>query len=70
MVLPDRDRAALPGPVPIRDHAAPRISYHMNRLQNLAAGQGYIVTLGGFIPLPPKRAPKRSAAAAAQGERA
>ncbi len=26
---------------------APRISYHMNRLQNLPAGEDYIVTLGG-----------------------
>ncbi len=26
---------------------APRISYHMNRLQNLPAGEEYIVTLGG-----------------------
>ena len=32
------------------DHAAPRISYHMNRLQNLAAGEDYIVTLGGAGP--------------------
>ena len=27
--------------------APPRISYHMNRLQNLPAGEEYIVTLGG-----------------------
>jgi len=27
--------------------ALPRISYHMNRLQNLPAGEEYIVTLGG-----------------------
>jgi predicted NAD/FAD-binding protein len=31
------------------DHAAPRISYHMNRLQNLAGGEDYIVTLGGPV---------------------
>jgi steroid 5-alpha reductase family enzyme len=30
----------------------------------------YVARTSGFIPLPPKRAPKRSAAAAAQGERA
>jgi predicted NAD/FAD-binding protein len=29
------------------DGAAPRISYHMNRLQDLPAGEDYIVTLGG-----------------------
>ena len=29
---------------------APRISYHMNRLQNLAGGEDYIVTLGGVDP--------------------
>jgi uncharacterized protein len=29
------------------DHAAVRISYHMNRLQDLRTGQDYIVTLGG-----------------------
>ena len=29
------------------DSPAPRISYHMNRLQHLPAGQDYIVTLGG-----------------------
>ena len=29
------------------DGAAPRISYHMNRLQNLAGREDYIVTLGG-----------------------
>jgi uncharacterized protein len=29
------------------DRAAPRISYHMNRLQNLASREDYIVTLGG-----------------------
>jgi predicted NAD/FAD-binding protein len=27
-------------------HAAPRIHYHLNRLQNLVAGEDYIVTLG------------------------
>ena len=30
----------------------------------------YVARTSGFIPLPPKRAPKRSAAAAAPGERA
>ena len=29
------------------DDVAPRISYDMNRLQNLAGGEDYIVTLGG-----------------------
>ncbi len=29
------------------DGPAPRISYHMNRLQDLPAGEDYIVTLGG-----------------------
>ena len=29
------------------DSPAPRISYHMNRLQHLPAGRDYIVTLGG-----------------------
>jgi predicted NAD/FAD-binding protein len=31
------------------DRAAPRISYHMNRLQNLASREDYIVTLGGPV---------------------
>ena len=31
------------------DRAAPRISYHMNRLQNLAGREDYIVTLGGPV---------------------
>jgi predicted NAD/FAD-binding protein len=31
------------------DGAAPRISYHMNRLQNLAGREDYIVTLGGPV---------------------
>ena len=35
------------------DGAAPRISYHMNRLQKLPAGEDYIVTLGG--PVDPVR---------------
>ena len=35
------------------DGAAPRISYHMNRLQNLAGREDYIVTLGG--PVGPRR---------------
>jgi predicted NAD/FAD-binding protein len=38
------------------DRAAPRISYHMNRLQNLAGGEDYIVTLGGPVaPVDPGR---------------
>ncbi len=51
-LLPDRPRiraswnyelgGCRPGAGP-----APRISYHMNRLQNLPAGEEYIVTLGG-----------------------
>jgi predicted NAD/FAD-binding protein len=31
------------------DGAPPRISYHMNRLQNLAGGEDYVVTLGGPV---------------------
>ena len=31
------------------DRAAPRISYHMNRLQNLAGREDYIVSLGGPV---------------------
>ena len=53
------DVTLLPGPPGIRaswnyelggcgpDGPAPRISYHMNRLQHLPAGEDYIVTLGG-----------------------
>ena len=37
------------------DHAAPRISYHMNRLQDLRAGEDYIVTLGGPDAIDPRR---------------
>jgi predicted NAD/FAD-binding protein len=40
------------------DRAAPRISYHMNRLQNLASREDYIVTLGGPVdpgPVDPGR---------------
>jgi uncharacterized protein len=37
------------------DHAAPRISYHMNRLQDLPAGEDYIVTLGGPDMIDPRR---------------
>jgi predicted NAD/FAD-binding protein len=37
------------------DGPAPRISYHMNRLQNLAAGEDYIVTLGGPGVVDPRR---------------
>jgi uncharacterized protein len=40
------------------DRAAPRISYHMNRLQNLAGGEDYIVSLGGAVdpgPVDPAR---------------
>ena len=33
------------------DGAAPRISYHMNRLQNLAGREDYVVTLGGPVAL-------------------
>ena len=33
--------------------ARPRISYHLNRLQDLPAGQDYLVTLGG--PVDPRR---------------
>ena len=36
------------------DHAAPRISYDMNRLQDLAAGEDYIVTLGGADLVDPR----------------
>ena len=34
---------------------APRISYHMNRLQNLPAGEEYIVTLGGQGVVDPRK---------------
>jgi predicted NAD/FAD-binding protein len=37
------------------DGPAPRISYHMNRLQNLAAGEDHIVTLGGPGVVDPRR---------------
>jgi predicted NAD/FAD-binding protein len=37
------------------DHAAPRISYHLNRLQDLRAGEDYIVTLGGPDAIDPRR---------------
>jgi uncharacterized protein len=36
------------------DHAAVRISYHLNRLQDLPAGQDYIVTLGGQEAVDPE----------------
>jgi predicted NAD/FAD-binding protein len=36
------------------DHAVPRISYHMNRLQDLTVGQDYIVTLGGADLVDPR----------------
>ena len=51
-LLPDRPRIRaswnyeLGGFRPVAG-PAPRISYHMNRLQNLPAGEEYIVTLGG-----------------------
>jgi uncharacterized protein len=35
--------------------AAPRVSYHMNRLQGLPAGEDYIVTLGGEDVVDPDR---------------
>jgi predicted NAD/FAD-binding protein len=35
--------------------ALPRISYHMNRLQNLPAGEEYIVTLGGQGVVDPRK---------------
>ena len=37
------------------DGPAPRISYHMNRLQSLPAGQEYIVTLGGRGVVDPRK---------------
>jgi uncharacterized protein len=37
------------------DRAAVRISYHMNRLQDLPARQDYIVTLGGDSQIDPRR---------------
>jgi len=52
-LLPDRPsiRASwnyeLAGCWPAEGGPAPRISYHMNRLQKLPAGKEYIVTLGG-----------------------
>jgi predicted NAD/FAD-binding protein len=36
------------------DQAAPRIHYHLNRLQNLPGGEDYIVTLGGPGPVDPR----------------
>ena len=39
----------------IPDGTPVRISYYMNRLQNLAAGEDYIVTLGGSGPADPRR---------------
>ena len=39
----------------IPDGTPLRISYYMNRLQNLAAGEDYIVTLGGSGPADPRR---------------
>ena len=38
-----------------RTGAGPRISYHMNRLQGLPAGQDYIVTLNGQAAVDPGR---------------
>jgi uncharacterized protein len=35
--------------------AAPRVSYHMNRLQGLPAGEDYVVTLGGEDVVDPAR---------------
>jgi uncharacterized protein len=37
------------------DGPAPRISYHMNRLQHLPAGEDYIVTLGGQGVVDPRK---------------
>jgi predicted NAD/FAD-binding protein len=37
------------------DHAAARISYHLNRLQDLRTSQEYIVTLGGEGVVDPRR---------------
>jgi predicted NAD/FAD-binding protein len=37
------------------DGPAPRISYHMNRLQSLPAGEEYIVTLGGQGVVDPRK---------------
>jgi uncharacterized protein len=37
------------------DHAAVRISYHMNRLQDLRTSEDYIVTLGGEDAVDPRR---------------
>ena len=34
--------------------SAPRIHYHLNRLQNLAGGEDYIVTLGAPGPVDPR----------------
>jgi predicted NAD/FAD-binding protein len=43
------------------DQAAPHISYHMNRLQNLAGDEDYVVTLGGAGLVDPGRVIERSA---------
>ena len=37
------------------DRAAPRISYHMNRLQNLTVSEDYIVTLAGPGAVDPRQ---------------
>ena len=60
-LLPDRPgiRASwnyeLGGCWPGEGGPAPRISYHMNRLQNLPAGEEYIVTLGGQGVVDPQK---------------
>ena len=60
-LLPDRPgiRASwnyeLGGCWPEQGGPAPRISYHMNRLQNLPAGEEYVVTLGGQGVVDPRK---------------
>ena len=60
-LLPDRPgiRASwnyeLGGCWPEPGGPAPRISYHMNRLQNLPAGEEYVVTLGGQSVVDPRK---------------
>ena len=69
-------RRELPGPGrPAADdlHPDPRHRRRMTDRRMTASRPryaDYVARTSGFIPLPPKRAPKRSAAAAAPGERA
>src|SRR5213083_2438813 len=75
---PDRHQRRLlartPGPGrPAADELCPDPRHRMTDRRMTASRPqyaDYVARTSGFIPLPPKRAPKRSAAAAAPGERA